>query len=162
EITLADAVAIQRDLDRLRELDDVLPLLTSACERKAGIHTAGAKIEIFVREEKTLTERLAGHDHRLEQSRQKLSLLQKRRGEDENRLSRGDQLRKKEQALQQEMDIAARERQQADGKAVEERTLLDRARVGLRDFQALKGAQVCRHCGQALTPGHYAEEKKRR
>jgi DNA repair exonuclease SbcCD ATPase subunit len=255
EVTLADAVAIQRDLDRLRELDDVLPLLTSACERKAGIHTAGAKIDILAREEKSLAERLAGHDHRLEQSRQKLSLLQKRRDDDENRhrdvqqqlrelskllsrvqmceqqretlrrlqtdldalpgdielrlgrlkeegerlgeldralpllgrlhqqrerlrqvrdqearlsgeektrLSRGDQLRKREQALQQELEVVARDRQQGDGKAVEERTLLDRARAGLRDFQGLKGAQVCRHCGQALTPGHYAEEKKRR
>src|SRR5581483_11005597 len=57
---------------------------------------------------------------------------------------------------------AEKRRQEADGKAVELKTLLERARASLKDFQGLRGAKVCRHCGQLLTPGHYEEEKRKR
>ena len=82
--------------------------------------------------------------------------------EEKNRLAQGDQLRKKQENLKVEFEAVSRQRQEADGKAVEARTLFDRARTSLRDFQGLKGARICRACGQPLTEGHYEEDLTRR
>jgi DNA repair exonuclease SbcCD ATPase subunit len=53
-------------------------------------------------------------------------------------------------------------RSKADEEATRARTLLDEARRQLRELVELRGAKVCRHCGQALTPSHLREEKTRR
>jgi DNA repair exonuclease SbcCD ATPase subunit len=57
---------------------------------------------------------------------------------------------------------AAEVRQQADERATEARTLLQESRKQWRELHELSGAKVCRHCGQALTPGHLREEQVRR
>jgi DNA repair exonuclease SbcCD ATPase subunit len=63
-------------------------------------------------------------------------------------------------AAQRATAVAARQR--ADELATEARTLLHEARKQLRELEELSGAKVCRHCGQALTPGHLREEQARR
>jgi DNA repair exonuclease SbcCD ATPase subunit len=47
-------------------------------------------------------------------------------------------------------------------RVAETRTLLQSARESLQQVSVLDGAKVCRACGQALTPGHVREEKRRR
>jgi DNA repair exonuclease SbcCD ATPase subunit len=57
---------------------------------------------------------------------------------------------------------AAALRQAQHDAATERRTRLHEAGEQVRLFDELAGAKVCRHCGQSLTPGHYAEERARR
>jgi exonuclease SbcC len=70
----------------------------------------------------------------------------------------------KEQLEQQKSKVeeASRELEIANSKATEAKTLLTQARESLRELSEVEGAKVCRHCGQALTPGHIGEEKRRR
>src|SRR5207245_1270163 len=75
---------------------------------------------------------------------------------------RGDQLNKKRAALAEAVEVAEKERQQADEKATEARTLFSQAQSQLKEFLHLEGAKVCRQCGQPLTRGHFEEEKRRR
>src|SRR5207237_5729982 len=82
--------------------------------------------------------------------------------EETERLKQGEQLHTKQATLKAQLEAAARERQQAEGKAVEEKTLFERARSSLNEFQSLQGARICRHCGQPLTEGHFEEEKRKR
>lgn len=60
------------------------------------------------------------------------------------------------------LEEAVRLRQQADDQAVRDRTLLEQARQDVNELSQLAGAKVCRHCGQALTPGHMETETARR
>ncbi len=67
-----------------------------------------------------------------------------------------------EQAKTQ-LETAAKELQQANDLATEARTLVQQAKESLNDLKTLDGSsKVCRACGQALTPGHVDEERKRR
>ncbi|HEY7158864.1 MAG TPA: SMC family ATPase [Gemmataceae bacterium] len=52
--------------------------------------------------------------------------------------------------------------QHASDQAAEARTLVKQASDSLKEAEQLKGAAVCRHCGQKLTPGHIDEEKRKR
>ena len=53
-------------------------------------------------------------------------------------------------------------RQKADEAATEARTLSAQARAAADEFQKNEGAQLCRACGQALTPRHFEAEKAKR
>jgi exonuclease SbcC len=64
--------------------------------------------------------------------------------------------------LKAPLEEATRAAQQASDQATEARTRLQQARESLREVTQLDGSKVCRHCGQALTPGHIKEEKRRR
>src|SRR5438270_37381 len=75
---------------------------------------------------------------------------------------RGEQLKAEAAALGPQLEQATRDREEADEEATRARTLQEQASVGLRELQLLRGSKLCRHCGQALTPGHIAEEKERR
>src|SRR5262249_23508656 len=75
---------------------------------------------------------------------------------------KGEQLKKQQASLQNALADAERERQQADEKATEARTLHQQAQAQLKDFLNLAGAQLCRQCGQPLTKAHFEEEKYRR
>jgi exonuclease SbcC len=75
---------------------------------------------------------------------------------------RGTRLAGEVSRLKPLAEEAARALQQANDQATEARTLLQQARDSLAEVTHLDGAKVCRHCGQALTPGHVKEEKRRR
>src|SRR5262249_48979637 len=64
--------------------------------------------------------------------------------------------------LKAPLEEATRAAQQASDQATEARTRLQQARESLREVTQLDGSKGCRHCGQALTPGHIKEEKRRR
>ncbi len=76
--------------------------------------------------------------------------------------ARGKQLKAEVDELRPQVEEAARALQQAGDEATTAKTLLATARESLREVTNLEGAKVCRHCGQALTPKHVQEEKKRR
>jgi exonuclease SbcC len=61
-----------------------------------------------------------------------------------------------------EVALAESTRRQADEATTQARTLLEEARRQLRELAQMRGAKVCRHCGQALTQAHLTEEKVRR
>src|SRR5262249_54226130 len=75
---------------------------------------------------------------------------------------KGDVLKKQQSTLQKAVADAERERQQADEKATEARTLQQQAQTQVKEFLHLEGAQICRQCGQPLTKAHFEEEKQRR
>jgi DNA repair exonuclease SbcCD ATPase subunit len=56
----------------------------------------------------------------------------------------------------------AQAHQQARDHATVARTLLSEATEEVEEFGGLAGSQRCRHCGQALTPGHFEAEIARR
>jgi exonuclease SbcC len=77
-------------------------------------------------------------------------------------LERGKRIAAEAERLKPIRDQAAVALEEATRKATEAGTLLKQARDSLREVTSLDGSKVCRHCGQALTPGHLAEEKRRR
>ncbi|MBI1918244.1 MAG: SMC family ATPase [Planctomycetes bacterium] len=253
--TLDKAEAIQKDLRRLNELKDVIPLLKTAVERRLKVRESQKKTDQLTTQDQTLTEKLAEVEHAIEQTRKKQERLRKQLTTDEqqhrdvnkqlrdlstvlervklceqqretltrqekelaafpldlgDRLTRlrqenerlselervlpllarlhgqrdalrstreqeqafarldkevrdkGDQLKKQQATLQKAVVDAEGERQQADEKATEARTLQQQAQAQLKDFLNLEGAQICRQCGQPLTKGHFEEEKRRR
>jgi DNA repair protein SbcC/Rad50 len=82
--------------------------------------------------------------------------------EQERVQTHGEQLAAASAALSQELETAARARQQSADRAVETRTLLTHARQQLAQLEEISGAKVCRQCGQALTAEHVVEERGRR
>jgi DNA repair exonuclease SbcCD ATPase subunit len=74
----------------------------------------------------------------------------------------GEQAKKQHTDAKTHLEAVARARQQADEAATEARTLWQQAKTANDEFGELEGAKVCRACGQALTPGHWAAEKARR
>ncbi|MBO0700807.1 MAG: SMC family ATPase, partial [Zavarzinella sp.] len=74
----------------------------------------------------------------------------------------GEKARRTHTESKAKLDAARQVRQQADEAATEARTLLQQAKAAADEFGQMEGAKVCRACGQALTPGHWAEEKAKR
>jgi exonuclease SbcC len=119
-----------------------------------------------------------GHDHLtvLAQALPLLARLQARRDELRLARTRAQALRQGQQALQAqgeqqaatvecvraEVSQATQARQQADEQATRASTLLEQARQHLAELAELEGAQVCRTCGQELSPRHLHAEKHRR
>lgn len=103
---------------------------------------------------------------RLNQSRKDLRQARERETalgrEETERKAKGAESRKKTDALKQAAGELEKRRQDADASAVELKTLLERARSSVKEFQSLRGAKLCRHCGQPLTAGHFEEEKRKR
>jgi DNA repair exonuclease SbcCD ATPase subunit len=125
-----------------------------------------------VRQARDETERLAA----VAQAVPLLAQLQAKREEIHQPLARAQQAAQSRQLVeargkecaaaveqcQPRLTAAAEARGKADEEATRARTLLDEARRQLRELGQLRGAKVCRHCGQALTEGHLREEKVRR
>ncbi len=76
--------------------------------------------------------------------------------------ARGEAKKAEADELRPRLEEAGRAFREASDQATEARTLLAQAKRSLQDVSELDGAKVCRHCGQALTPGHVEEEKARR
>ncbi len=81
--TLKEAEAIQRDLRRLNELKDVLPLLMTAVDRRAKVRESQKKTEQLTALDQTLTEELVKCEHAIEQTRKKQEILRKKLMADE-------------------------------------------------------------------------------
>jgi exonuclease SbcC len=77
-------------------------------------------------------------------------------------LARGKQFAAAADALKARREEAGRVLQEVADRAAAARTVLRQARESLQELTQLDGAKVCRHCGQALTPAHLGEEKRRR
>ncbi len=77
-------------------------------------------------------------------------------------LERGKRCGAEADRLKPLREQAAAALEEAGRKAAEAQTILKQARESLREVTSLDGARVCRHCGQPLTPGHLADEKRRR
>jgi DNA repair exonuclease SbcCD ATPase subunit len=253
---LGDAAAIEKDINRLRELREVLPRLQTILEQRSRITESEEKSKKLLEQKEKQTQALLKHDNSLEQTRNKLKNLktlidadEKKRGEvstqfrlatgrlttlreyekqeealaklqselgrlpggdpaeavqrarekcetlaalvqavpllarfqmlrDNLRLaqtrqqqaaaaletvgSRGKQLAAEVESLKPQVAEAERARQQADEQFTEARTLAQQAVQSLKDVTLLGTSQICRHCGQKLTPGHLKEEKARR
>jgi DNA repair exonuclease SbcCD ATPase subunit len=76
--------------------------------------------------------------------------------------ARGEKHKAEAAELRPKLEEAERRLFQANEQVTETRTLCQQARSSLQELTSLDGSKVCRHCGQALTPGHLQEEKKRR
>ncbi|HEV3262384.1 MAG TPA: SMC family ATPase, partial [Gemmataceae bacterium] len=125
-------------LRRAREVHDRLGLLGQTVPLLARLHAQREELRLArVREETAGRARLAVQ-------------------------GRGEQYAAEVERLRPRLEEAARVRQQADAEATRSRTLLEQATRDLNELVQLEGAKVCRHCGQALTPGHVQEEKGRR
>jgi DNA repair exonuclease SbcCD ATPase subunit len=74
----------------------------------------------------------------------------------------GEERKRELERLKPLVEEAAARLNQASEQATEARTLFAQARESLQELTHLEGSKVCRHCGQALTPGHIEEEKSRR
>jgi DNA repair protein SbcC/Rad50 len=84
-----------------------------------------------------------------------------RRAEQKTREA-GDAAKKVHAERKAALEAASQARQQADDTATEARTLMQQAKAAADEFHKMDGAKVCRACGQALTPGHFAKEKAKR
>jgi exonuclease SbcC len=252
---LANAADIERDMDRLRELREVLPRLRDIIRLRGEIHEAELKTKAAEEEKKKALELLAQRDSALKQENDKRKLLQKLIADEETRqrelnarlivvtgqmeklkeyerhaadltrvqnelaalpgdgaaevrrareqletlvalgqwvprlarfqAGRAELRQAKEKAalaenkkkeveikgkqlgeevkrlgpLADEAEAAAR---QASERATEAKTLLQQARDSLKELSTLDISGRCRHCGQALTPGHLEDEKRKR
>src|SRR5262245_38528559 len=74
----------------------------------------------------------------------------------------GEKAKRQHAESKTKLDAARQARQQADEAATEARTLVHQAKAAADEFGQMEGAKVCRACGQALTSGHWAEEKAKR
>ncbi len=251
----ADAPAIERDVNRLHELREVLPRMQTVLQQACQVRDSEARSKELAGHKSKLDARLAEQDHALDQGRQKRLLLQDRITADEQRhrdlagrlrqagalleklkeyerqqgdlarleadrarlpadpagavrqtrerveelaalapvvpllarlhgqreelkkalvreqaaleaqqtiKARGEQLAVEVDRLRPPLAGAEQKRLQADEAATRARTLRDEARRQVKELDELHGAKVCRHCGQALTPQHLRDEKRRR
>jgi DNA repair protein SbcC/Rad50 len=201
---LGEAESIERDAQRLRELQQVLPLFESALVQQNRLRQAEQAMIRLREEHRRLSERLVTLDAALEQVDQKrhrqeqaqlaeaersqtvtvemqtlsLAMVHLRRLHRERqallearlRTDKADvEERQSAEALEQrqrEMDrchgdwaAAQQERQTADHRLTQARTLFEAAEERRQRFFSVVGEKRCRYCGQALTAAHVEEEK---
>jgi exonuclease SbcC len=82
---LEDSAAIERDVERLRELRDVLPRLREIVKQRGVIREADVKSKELGQEKKKAAEQFARLESALAQENDKRTVLQKRIEEDEKR-----------------------------------------------------------------------------
>jgi exonuclease SbcC len=107
----------------------------------------------------TLLGRFRGHRDELREASERERTA---REAEQTTLARGKQRGAEAERLRLRLDESGKALHAATETAAEARTLLQQARASLKEVTELDGAKVCRHCGQALTEGHVAEEKVRR
>jgi exonuclease SbcC len=146
----------ENDLLRLREEIGRMPADPAALVAMA--REAYERLDAVDRQVPVLT-RFAGRRNELaraiKQEKACEEMLQTVRARGEAKKSEAEALRPR--ALEAQATLQA-----ASDMATEARTILTQARQSLDELHQLDGSKVCRHCGQALTPGHIDEEKKRR
>jgi exonuclease SbcC len=177
---------IAKDEDRQREVSTKLPRSTvlmdrlRECERQEGelarvrgelaglpndptrVATAArSAFEVLGVIHQTVPQ-LGRFQARREDLRQALAREQSARESHEATQKHGLQLKAEQETLQPLLDEAAAALQEASDAVAQTRTLLQQARDSLKELSQLEGAQRCRHCGQALSPGHIGDEKRRR
>ena len=155
-VTLKEAERAETELESVRAESALLPadpaaLVASArqaLERLEGVARLVPALERFRRRR----DELAG-DVQAEKAAQKAM---------ESALKQGTARKADAERLKAEAEKAAAFLRQAAEAAAEARTLAQQARQALAELSQLEGAKTCRHCGQALTPGHVDEEKQKR
>jgi exonuclease SbcC len=80
---LTDAAAIERDVNRLEELREVLPRVRTVIEQKGQIHESDAKSQELDRQKQKLEALLAEKNHAVEQARKQRAALEQRLAVDE-------------------------------------------------------------------------------
>ena len=164
---------------RLRELAGVLEKVKQVEDAEAEVSRLEAELKPLPADPDAAVRKLQGEQERLALLAQHVALLERLHqdrseltkavaGEkaaraDEARL-KADGLKAKEGFTKLEADAkAAREDRAAkDQAAAEARALARQARELADEFTTMSGQTKCRACGQPLTPGHFADEKKTR
>src|SRR5262249_52981129 len=82
---LTDAPAIERDVQRLQELRDVLPRLQTTLDQRNQIRTSEEKTKHLATQKQKLSAQLGQLDHAREQARQKRTSLESMIAADEQR-----------------------------------------------------------------------------
>jgi exonuclease SbcC len=140
---------LQAELARLPA--DPAGVLTKAreeCDRLAALHQALPVLNRF-RSQREELQQVRVREKAAQEARQAVQ-------------ARGEQFAADVERLRPKVEGASNDRQAADEKATRAQTLLDQARRQVVELGELHGAKVCRHCGQALTPEHLRDEKRRR
>jgi exonuclease SbcC len=75
---------------------------------------------------------------------------------------RGEALKAEHDEAHKQADEATRKRQDTDAELAAARALFTQIEESWNNFTGLEGAQLCRACGQPLTPGHLKKEKAKR
>lgn len=145
----AEVDKLTRELERLPA--DIPEALEKAKQLQEEVVAAGHLAPLLTRL----------HDRRqeLRQARDREQMLQ------EAKLAitqRGTELKRAHQKLEVELKTATEKVQLIREQAVKTQLLREQAQSHLRTFGDLRGAKECQHCGQPLTPEHYAQEKHRR
>ena len=83
ESLLGDAVAIEKEYNRMRELRDVLPSVGAIVSERGRIAESERATEKLIRQREQMGERRRVSEHALEQARKKLAALKKTLAEDE-------------------------------------------------------------------------------
>lgn len=103
---------------------------------------------------------------RFSTERHDLTVAHRTHGEAETKLTEvkaaGEKLKAEQLALDAELKQATQARSAADEQAAVAKSLADQAAAAAAEFATLSGDKSCRVCGQALTPAHFADEKRRR
>jgi exonuclease SbcC len=156
-------------MEKLREYDRQAGEVERLQQELKALPTDPAQAVAQARE---LSERLTGvagvlpqlvrFQARRDELRQARATEEAARQELEQVQARGKKLKADVENLKPQLDEAQRHMQEASDRATEARTLLAQAKESLQQVTHLDGAKVCRACGQALTPGHVDEERRRR
>src|SRR5207248_10028210 len=105
---LAEADAIERDLNRLRELREVVPHLRAVVTQRGQVQESERKIAELTQAGEALAEQREACDHALEQARQKRTRLEKTLGADgQKERDVGEGLGRLTAALEQGQEIGS-------------------------------------------------------
>ncbi|VTS02072.1 AAA family ATPase [Tuwongella immobilis] len=130
------------------DLEEQVRLTDSLVEERLSLGRVVPVLEAFERERSQLQAAL-----------RELKLTQ---AEADKIRASGEKLKAQHTAAKQKFETAQLQGKKLDADTTTARTLANEAYRALDEFSRLDGAKLCRHCGQPLTPHHFAEEKARR
>jgi len=147
---------LREEVQRFEAQQKALPVFS--LERLEGLRSKFDQAQQAA-QVRPLLEQLSG-------SREHLRTTRQREGEKLRELAeitdRGRRVRVQHEELKKQVGQTGKEAQAATEAEVQARTLVTQARQQVEAFNDLAGAKMCRHCGQPLTPHHFAEEKRKR
>jgi DNA repair protein SbcC/Rad50 len=94
--------------------------------------------------------------------RQMLAAASAKAKEEQTIKVRGEALKTEHDEAKKQADEATTKRQETDAELAAARALFTQIEESWNSFKGLEGAQLCRACGQPLTPGHLKKEKAKR
>ncbi|MFO0878614.1 MAG: SMC family ATPase [Gemmataceae bacterium] len=155
-----------RDLEQCEQLETDLAHLREQLNRQPGDPVEALKAAREAFERIDALDRVLPTLDRFRQRRAELQSAinteQSSRQQMEVVRAKGEGLRAERTRLEPLTRTAAHTLQTARDAATEALTLLSQAEQAYEELLQIDGAKLCRHCGQALTPAHLGEEKRRR